>query len=266
MIKTIKHAPENVAAFTATGKVTKEDFNIVFSRVREVISEFGELNYLLNLKTDAGNFTSGAWLKDMLLGIKHISKWRRCAIVSDSKVIDKLTELMDTFSIADFKVFKHEDYDRAMHWVSCKKSKHSFGGNLGTALLAGFGGAIALNVLHETIRTNCTNVPAVNEVGEEALDKVLSHNDINLNEKQLYGATLAADVVSNGLYYAALATNKAGILSGVLGGLGAVELPKYLGLDDAPVASTKRKRVMTIAYYTIGAAVTGLIYSKLKKK
>lgn len=267
MIKIIRKAPENIAAFKAVGEVAKEDFEKVFERVQEVIDEYGELNYLLKLDTDVKNFTAGAWLNDMLLGVKHLTKWNRCAIVSDNMIIDKVTAAMNKFTIGEFRVFAHEDYEQALRWASHGKEgkKHS-GGHVGAAVAAGLGGAIALNILHETIRKNCANVPQVNEVGEEAMDKMLKKANVELNEDALYGATLAADILSNGVYYAALATNKAGILSGVLGGLGAVVLPKYLGLDDAPVAATDRKKVMTVAYYTFGAAVTGLLYSMFKKK
>jgi hypothetical protein len=71
MITIIPEAPENVAAFNATGEVTKEDFeNLVFPRVKAKIEQFGELNYLMYLDTDLDNFTAGAWLEDALLGLK----------------------------------------------------------------------------------------------------------------------------------------------------------------------------------------------------
>lgn len=264
MIKIIRNAPKNVAAFEASGSVTKSDFEIVFRRVKKVIEKEGELNYLLSLKTDISEFSMGAWLKDLMLGVKHLGKWNRCAIISDSKAIDLATKAMNSFTIGEFKVFSHSRYDDAMHWVSKKESETP--GSWGSALLAGLGGAIALNVIHEALRKTSDNVPEVNKVGEEALEKTLAKADTKIEGNQLYSATLAADVVSNGLYYAALATNKVGVLSGIAGGIGAIVLPKYMGLDDAPVASTGKKKVMTVAYYTIGAAVTSLLYSRLKKK
>ena len=88
-------------------------------------------------------------------------------------------------------------------------------------ILAGLGGAIALNVLHETIRKNFDNVPEVNKVGEEALNKVLNKVDMQItNHDQLYAATLAGDVISNGIYYATTATTGFSITSGVVAGLG----------------------------------------------
>lgn len=266
MINVIKNAPSNVAAFEAKGHVDASDFELVFDRVQEVINQHGELRYMLDLKTDVSNFTAGAWLKDLLLGIKHLTKWERCAIITNSEMIDQATQLMNTFAIGEFKVFDKKDFDKAMNWVSGKQKTQKSNNNSMAALAAGFGGAVALNILHETMRKNCSNVPEVNKVGEEALSKMLDTANVHLKDDELYGATLAADLVSNGLYYSALATNKAGLFSGLLGGIGAVALPKYLGLDDRPVASTDRKKILTVAYYTAGAAVTMLLYRAFKNK
>lgn len=132
-------------------------------------------------------------------------------------------------------------------------------------ILAGLGGAIALNLLHETMRKNFDNVPEINKVGEEALTKVLDKVDMKITDHdQLYTATLAGDVVSNGIYYATTATTSFNIVSGIAMGVGAVLLPEKMGLDDAPVAKTTEKKVMTVAYYLFGAIVTKLIYDKIK--
>lgn len=132
-------------------------------------------------------------------------------------------------------------------------------------ILAGLGGAIALNLLHEIVRHNFDNVPEVNKVGEEALNKSLETVDMKITDKdQLYAATLAGDVISNGIYYAATATSGFNLVSGVAAGVGAVMLPEKMGLDDSPVAATTQKKVMTVGYYLFGAVVTKLIYDKIR--
>lgn len=132
-------------------------------------------------------------------------------------------------------------------------------------ILAGLGGAIALNLLHEIIRNNFDNVPEVNKVGEEALNKALETVDQKITDQdQLYAATLAGDVISNGLYYATTATSGFNLVSGVAAGVGAVMLPKKMGLDDSPVAETTQKKLMTVGYYLFGAIVTKVIYDKIK--
>ncbi|WP_378105506.1 hypothetical protein [Chryseobacterium sp. sg2396] len=132
-------------------------------------------------------------------------------------------------------------------------------------IIAGLGGALALSLLHETIRKNFDNVPEINKVGEEALNKVLDKADMKItNHDQLYAATLAGDVIGNGMYYATTATSGFNIASGLAMGLGALALPGKVGLDENPVAETTQKKVMTVAYYLFGAIVTKFIYDKIK--
>lgn len=121
MIETLNNVPQNLVAFRATGEVTEDDFkNTVMPEVEEKVKETGKLNYLLLLDTDIKNFTAGAWLQDVLLGIKNITKWNRAAIVSDSENIIKFT---DAFSIAmpgEFKGFKKTELQQAIDWASEK--------------------------------------------------------------------------------------------------------------------------------------------------
>ena len=131
-------------------------------------------------------------------------------------------------------------------------------------ILAGFAGAIALNILHETIRKNFDNVPEINKLGEEALLKMTDNTPINITgEKNLYAATLVGDIVSNGMYYATTAT-KSNLTSGLLAGVGAIVLPKKMGLNENPVASNNKKKIMTVGYYVFGALVTKFVYDKIK--
>ncbi len=132
-------------------------------------------------------------------------------------------------------------------------------------IIAGMGGAIALSLLHEAVRKNFDNVPEINKVGEEALNKALDKADMKItNHDQLYAATLAGDVIGNGMYYATTATSGFNIASGLAMGLGALALPEKIGLDEKPVAETTQKKVMTVAYYLFGAIVTKFIYDKIK--
>jgi len=132
-------------------------------------------------------------------------------------------------------------------------------------IIAGLGGAIALSLLHEAVRKNFDNVPEINKVGEEALNKALDRADMKItNHDQLYAATLAGDVIGNGMYYATTATSGFNIASGLAMGLGALALPEKIGLDEKPVAETTQKKVMTVAYYLFGAIVTKFIYDKIK--
>ena len=117
MITIINDAPENVAAFNATGDVTKEDFeNLVIPYVKNKVEQFDELNYLLYLDTDLSNFTMGAWLQDALLGIKNLSKWNRAAIVTDKEGVQNFTDIFSVLMPGEFKSFPKENLYNALYW------------------------------------------------------------------------------------------------------------------------------------------------------
>ncbi len=119
MIHQLTDAPANVAAFEATGAVTKEDFEqVVMPVVKQRIEQFGELNYLLLLNTDLHNFTVGAWWEDALLGLKNLTKWNRAAIVTDTNTIIQFTDIFSFIAPGDYKGFKKHELASALHWVS----------------------------------------------------------------------------------------------------------------------------------------------------
>ena len=123
MISQIKEVPDNMVAFRTSGAVTREDFEkVVFPAVEEVVKRTGHLNYLLLLETDAGNFTPGAWLQDVLLGLKELFHWRRAAIVTDSESIIRFTHIFSVFAPGIYKGFLPNEFDQAVTWVSAPKS------------------------------------------------------------------------------------------------------------------------------------------------
>jgi len=141
------------------------------------------------------------------------------------------------------------------------------------AILAGFAGAAALNILHETVRRFDADAPRVDLVGEEALTR--SMNSLNLEAptgNNLYAATLAGDIISNGIYYSAIGMAGSkniylkGALAGLTAGLGAIKLPEKMGLDDEPVTKTDKTKILTVAWYLIGGLVTAAVFDQLKKK
>jgi hypothetical protein len=139
-------------------------------------------------------------------------------------------------------------------------------------LTAGLLGALALNVLHETLRKKASNVPKINLLGEEAINKTLiglGQTPIT-DEEELYKATLKADLISNAIYYSLIGGKTKyvwpkAIFFGLSAGISALKLPKSLGLDPTPVNATKEMKVLTISYYLFGALVTAYalkIFSK----
>ena len=119
MITLISDVPENVAAFKATGEVTKDDFeNLVFPHVKAKVNTFDELNYLFFIDTDLDQFSAGAWFEDALLGLKNITKWNRAAIVTDNNRVQNFTAIFSVIMPGEFKFFPIEDLENAIFWCA----------------------------------------------------------------------------------------------------------------------------------------------------
>ena len=139
------------------------------------------------------------------------------------------------------------------------------------SLAAGFAGAIALNVLHETVRRlRPHDAPRMDVLGERGLRKLLGLADLPQPDEGLaYTATLLGDVLSNGLYFSLVGSGKhslgRGAVLGALAGVGGVVLPGPLGLGTAPSSRTPQTQAMTVAWYTLGGLVAGVVAAELRK-
>ena len=118
MIVQIPRLPDNMVGFRADGEVTKEDFDIVHLQVADLVEKTGKLNYLLFLDNSPADFTMGAWLQDALLGVKHITKWNRAAIISDSEAVIDFTAVFSKVMPGEFRGYHKTDYNKAVDWVS----------------------------------------------------------------------------------------------------------------------------------------------------
>ena len=139
------------------------------------------------------------------------------------------------------------------------------------SLAAGFAGAIALNILHETVRRlRPQDAPRMDLLGERGLRQILAKaNAPQPDNQQAYLLTMAGDVLSNGVYYSFVGSDKhslrRGLVLGVAAGVGALVLPGPLGLGTAPSNRTPQTQAMTVAWYTVGGLVAGAVAQAFRK-
>ena len=120
MITQIQDVPANMVAFRSSGQVTKDDFEVVFDKVKQLVQNTGKLNYLLLLENSPADFTAGAWLQDALLGIRHITQWNRAAIVTDSQNVVAFTDAFSKLMPGEFKGFYKDEFLTAVDWTAEK--------------------------------------------------------------------------------------------------------------------------------------------------
>jgi NAD(P)-dependent dehydrogenase (short-subunit alcohol dehydrogenase family) len=143
---------------------------------------------------------------------------------------------------------------------------------LGAAVVSGAVGALATNILHESLRRVRSDAPRVDLLGMQALAKMLALLEVPIPKgKALYGLTAMADLASNSAYFALVGAAPAkdsivaGLTIGVAAGLGATALPAPLGLATQTTNRTFFTRIASVALYTAGGFVAGFVRRSLSR-
>jgi len=121
MITKITGLPDFVVGFEASGEVTKAEYeNTIIPAVNEAAERGGELYYLFVIRTGLNHFTAGALWDDLKVGLQHITQWKKMAIVSESKGIEKFTDIVSYVLPGQAKGFLMNELEEAKKWVSEK--------------------------------------------------------------------------------------------------------------------------------------------------
>ncbi|MFP2905984.1 hypothetical protein ACLESD_13185 [Pyxidicoccus sp. 3LFB2] len=142
------------------------------------------------------------------------------------------------------------------------------------ALGPGLVGATSLTLVHEGARRMLEHPPRMDVLGKRALKKGIRwFGGRPAHGSRLHRQSLAADILSNSLFYSLVALGRPkrpylrGAVLGLLAGVGAVVLPPYLGLGRGPSRARASTSWLTVAWYTLGGlaaarATRGLVDSR----
>ncbi|HLT73862.1 MAG TPA: hypothetical protein VKZ68_02210 [Ohtaekwangia sp.] len=140
------------------------------------------------------------------------------------------------------------------------------------AVVGGFAGACTLTLINEGFALVDKKAPRLDLLGMNAVAKLVKNPASTPLLKNLLPVSLVGDLVSNSLYYG-LASGASrertlirGALLGLGAGIGAVTLPKPMGLDERPTNATTRTKAMTVLYYLVGGLIAAAAINALDDK
>lgn len=145
--------------------------------------------------------------------------------------------------------------------------------NFVKSLIAGFAGAAALNILHETMKKLDKEAPRLDLIGEQAVKKSAEALDIDPpTGNKLYGVAMAGDILTNATYFAAIGMGGKkymvlrAIGAGISAGFTALKAPESLGLNEKHVSNSEKREFLTVSYYVFGALVTAGVLGFMTRK
>ncbi len=118
MIKLIAGLPDNVIAFTASGRVTDDDYKTVVAPAAIAIrAPSGTRRLLYHVPPEFKKFTTTALWDDTHIGLHRLQGFERVAVVTDIQWIRSLATGIRPTGSMDIKIFSHVDFDEARHWI-----------------------------------------------------------------------------------------------------------------------------------------------------
>lgn len=117
MIKVLDDMPEGVIGFEASGMLRAEEYRDVLLPVLEAASERSDLRFVVVIPEFKG-ITGGALWEDLKIGVTHLRKWKRIALVTDIEWMSYLTSLFGWMTPGETKVFRLSERADAVAWAA----------------------------------------------------------------------------------------------------------------------------------------------------
>lgn len=119
MIDVLPDFPSAVVAFAGRGRVTRADYRTVLEPVVEAaLRQPRKIRVYYEVGPDFAGMDAGAVLEDLKIGIGHIARWERIAVVADNTWIRRTTRIVGAVVPADVRVFSTSERASAREWIS----------------------------------------------------------------------------------------------------------------------------------------------------
>jgi hypothetical protein len=107
----------NVLEIQLTGKLTKEDYQLLVPAVERLVKAHGKIRLLVEMH-DFHGWTAGALWQDIKFDAKHFSHIERLAIAGESKWQHGMAVFCKPFTAAKIRYFDRPAIDQAREWLA----------------------------------------------------------------------------------------------------------------------------------------------------
>ena len=118
MIKRLMDFPGNVVALVCQGRVTKADYNFVLvPAVLDALRTHDKVRLYYETAGDFAGIDPGAMWEDFKVGMEHLTRWERVALVTDVEWIKQTVRLWSFLMPASTRDLPTSDAARAREWI-----------------------------------------------------------------------------------------------------------------------------------------------------
>ncbi len=119
MIEHLKTFPDNVLAFVCRGRVTKADYDTVLvPAVMNALSKHDKVRLYYETAADFTGIAPGAMWEDFKVGMEHLTRWERVAVVTDVEWIKQTMRFFGFLMPGAMKSFATSEAEDARAWIA----------------------------------------------------------------------------------------------------------------------------------------------------
>lgn len=118
MIEQLNDFPENVLAFICRGRVTKADYDsVLVPAVMKALEGQKDVRLYYEIAADFAGFEVGAMWEDFKVGMAHLSRWERIAVVTDIEWIRHTVRLFSFLIPGTVRLYPLSEAGKARAWI-----------------------------------------------------------------------------------------------------------------------------------------------------
>jgi hypothetical protein len=118
MIRPLADMPEGVIGFEADGKIRAEDYTqVLIPAVEQKVDAGEDIRMVLVFDSFEGLSADAAW-QDLKLGIGHLTRWNRIALVTDIEWMAHVTRLFGWMTPGEARHFPVAEREAAVAWAA----------------------------------------------------------------------------------------------------------------------------------------------------
>ena len=118
MIERLNGFPDDVLAFVCKGHVTKADYeSVLVPAITKALTSNKKINLYYEIAADFTGIDPGAVWADTKVGLAHLTRWRRIAVVTDVEWIKHTMQFFSFLMPAEMKMFPLAQAAQARGWI-----------------------------------------------------------------------------------------------------------------------------------------------------
>ncbi len=118
MIEHLKGFPDNVLGFVCSGRVSKAEYDTVLvPAVKAALKAHDKLRVYYETAADFSGIAPGAVWEDFKVGMEHLTRWERLAVVTNVNWIKHTVQFFSFLMPGETRIFPRSEAARAREWI-----------------------------------------------------------------------------------------------------------------------------------------------------